>query len=134
MANEKALTQKQEAFCLAYMETGNASEAYRRAYNSGGMSAPSINRKAKELLDNGKIAARITELRKPAIAKANITLEGHLEDLKRLRNAAVQDKKWAAAVQAEVARGRAAGLYSENGGGANDGLLTLENDPFANAS
>ncbi|SQE31532.1 Terminase small subunit [Mannheimia haemolytica] len=26
------LTPKQEAFCLAYIETGNASEAYRQAY------------------------------------------------------------------------------------------------------
>ena len=28
------LTQKQENFCLAYIETGNASEAYRKAYNA----------------------------------------------------------------------------------------------------
>ena len=28
-----ALTQKQEAFALAYVETGNAAEAYRRAYD-----------------------------------------------------------------------------------------------------
>ena len=32
MADNK-LTPKQEAFILAYLETGNASEAYRRAYN-----------------------------------------------------------------------------------------------------
>ena len=30
------LTQKQENFCLAYIETGNASEAYRKAYNATG--------------------------------------------------------------------------------------------------
>ena len=35
MANK--LTAKQHAFCLAYLETGNATEAYRRAYNAGGM-------------------------------------------------------------------------------------------------
>ncbi|TIS17849.1 MAG: hypothetical protein E5X10_01890, partial [Mesorhizobium sp.] len=29
------LTQKQEAFCLAYVETGNASEAYRRSCDVG---------------------------------------------------------------------------------------------------
>ena len=32
-----SLTPKQEAFCLAYMETGNASEAYRRAYDADNM-------------------------------------------------------------------------------------------------
>lgn len=28
-----SLTQRQEAFCLAFIKTGNASEAYRRAYS-----------------------------------------------------------------------------------------------------
>jgi phage terminase small subunit len=41
-----ALTVKQENFCLAYMETGNASEAYRRAYNAGKMKPAVINVKA----------------------------------------------------------------------------------------
>lgn len=56
------LTPKQEAFCLAYIETGNASEAYRRSYDVSKMKPASINRKAKELMDNGRIAARISEL------------------------------------------------------------------------
>ena len=77
-----ALTPKQEAFCFGYLETGNASEAYRRAYDAAGMKAPTINRKAKELLDNGKIAARLAELRKPAADAAQVTLEGHLKDRK----------------------------------------------------
>ena len=57
------MTPKQEAFCLAYVETGNASEAYRRAYDAARMKPGTVNRKAKELLDNGKIAARVDELR-----------------------------------------------------------------------
>lgn len=56
------LTPKQEAFCLSYIETGNASEAYRRSYDVSKMKPASINRKAKELMDNGRIAARISEL------------------------------------------------------------------------
>ena len=57
------LTVKQEAFCRAYIETGNASEAYRRAYDTSGMNANSVNRKAKELVDNVKITARVNELK-----------------------------------------------------------------------
>ncbi|MHB1934826.1 MAG: terminase small subunit [Leptospirillum sp.] len=57
------LTPKQEAFVLAYIETGNASEAYRRAYDAGKMLPGTINRKAFELLENGKVTARIAELR-----------------------------------------------------------------------
>lgn len=107
------LTPKQEAFCLAYIETGNASEAYRRSYDAANMSESSINRKAKELLDNGKIAARIQELRAPAVKAAQVTLEEHLNDLKRLRDAAEQDQKYGPAISAEIARGKASGLYVE---------------------
>src|SRR5262249_20013414 len=56
------LTAKQEAFILAYLETGNASEAYRRAYNASGMNAATINREAHSLLEHPKVAPRIREL------------------------------------------------------------------------
>ena len=39
---ELKLTAKQEAFARAYVETGNASEAYRRAYNAENMKQESI--------------------------------------------------------------------------------------------
>lgn len=108
-----ALTPKQEKFCLGYIETGNASEAYRRAYSAGKMKEATIWRRAKELLDNGKVAARIAELQAPVAAKAQVTLESHLSDLKRLRDMAEADQKWQAAIAAEVNRGKAAGLYTE---------------------
>ena len=57
------MTPKQEKFCLLYVELGNASEAYRLSYAARGMSTASVNRKAKELLDNGKIAARLDQIR-----------------------------------------------------------------------
>lgn len=107
------LTQKQEAFCLAYIETGNASESYRRAYNAGGMAPATINRKAKEVLDNGKIAARLVQLRAPAVEAAGVTMEGHLNRLAALGRAAEAEGKFSAAVTAEIARGKASGLYVE---------------------
>lgn len=48
------LTPKQEAFAQRFVETGNASEAYRQAYNAEAMKAETVHRKAKELMDNGK--------------------------------------------------------------------------------
>lgn len=54
------LTSKQQAFVAAYLETGNASDAYRTAYDAAGMSPASINREASALLDHPKVAARIT--------------------------------------------------------------------------
>ena len=108
-----SLTPKQEAFCLAYLETGNASEAYRRAYDAENMKPESINRKAKDVIDNVKIAARVAELRKPALVKAQMTLEGHLADLQMLRDKALQADQFSAAISAEIARGKASGVHVE---------------------
>lgn len=44
------LTLKQEKFCNYYLECGNASEAYRRAYSCDKMKSEIINIKACELL------------------------------------------------------------------------------------
>jgi phage terminase small subunit len=108
------LTAKQEAFALCYVETGNATEAYRRCYDTTTSNEATLNRKAKEVLDNGKVAARIAELRKPAAEAAQITLIQHLEDLKRLRDMAESQGKFGPAIHAEVSRGKASGLYTEH--------------------
>lgn len=109
-----ALTAKQEAFCLALLESGNAKEAYRKAYPASSSWLDStVYEKACRLRKNAKIMARMEQLRKPAIEAAQMTLEGHLNDLKRLRDKAEDEGKYTAAVQAEVSRGKAAGLYVE---------------------
>lgn len=72
MAN---LTPKQEKFCIEYLKSGNASEAYRLSYNAKKMSEQVINNEAKKLVDNHKIAVRLEELRKPVIQKTQLTLE-----------------------------------------------------------
>lgn len=107
------LTQKQENFCLAYIETGNASEAYRRAYNADGMKPETVNNKAHVLLKKGEIKARLEELRCPATKSAQVTLERHLSKLEELRELAKEEGKYGPAIQAEIARGKAAGLYVE---------------------
>jgi len=50
------LTPKQERFWIEYLATGNASEAYRRAYNTAGMDDRTIQKRAGELLAHGVIA------------------------------------------------------------------------------
>jgi hypothetical protein len=105
------LTPKQERFVLVYLECGNASEGYRRAYDASRMKPESIHRCAKDLLVNPKIASRIEELRRPAAEEARVTLAQHLADLKTIRDAALEAGAYGAAAQAEHHRGRAAGLY-----------------------
>lgn len=107
------LTAKQEAFCLAYLETGNASEGYRQAYKTDRMKPLTINKRASELLARGDIAGRLDELREPVRARAQLTLESHLQRLKDLSEAAERKGQFAAAIAAETNRGKAAGLYVE---------------------
>lgn len=58
------LTEKQEKFCQYYLDTdGNASEAYRMAYDTSNMQPDTVWSTASRLLDNYKVAARINEIR-----------------------------------------------------------------------
>ncbi|MEY0837352.1 terminase small subunit [Providencia alcalifaciens] len=106
------LTTKQENFCLAYIETGNASEAYRTAYNASKMKPESINRKAKELLDNGKITARVSELQQDVRTKHDITVMKLLEELEaaRLKALNADTPQASAAVAATMGKARLTGL------------------------
>ncbi|BCX88506.1 phage terminase small subunit [Methylomarinovum tepidoasis] len=57
------LTPKQERFCLEYVKTGNASEAYRCAYDADRMKPEAVHVAACRLLEKAKVALRIDELR-----------------------------------------------------------------------
>ena len=107
-----ALTPKQENFCLAYLETGNASEAYRRAYDADGMTPESVNRKAKEVVDNVKIAARLEELREPVMKRHNVTVDSLIAELEEARRAALSAEtvQSAAAVGATMGKAKLCGL------------------------
>lgn len=61
---ERRLTEKQERFCQYYLDTdGNASEAYRMAYDTSNMQPETVWSNASRLMDNSKVLARISEIR-----------------------------------------------------------------------
>ena len=105
-----ALTPKQESFCLAYMETGNASEAYRRAYSAENMKPETVNKRASELLDNGEVAGRLAELRAPIIARAQLTVEDLLAELEEARRLAIDTEAPAPAVSATMGKAKLLGF------------------------
>lgn len=105
-----ALTPKQDNFCLAYLETGNASEAYRRAYDAENMNAQTVYKRASELLDNGEITARLEVLRAPIIAKAQITVEDLLAELEEARALAMSIEAPAPAVSATMGKAKLLGM------------------------
>ena len=67
------LTPKQMLFCNAYVETGNASEAYRRAYVTDSMKAETIKVKASQMLDKDNIRITIEQLQSALQKRSDIT-------------------------------------------------------------
>ena len=102
-----ALTPKQEAFALAYVETGNASEAYRRAYNAGNMKPAVIAVKASELLAHGNVSVRVKELQAAALDEHKITMSDILRELEEARVVALQQEKPQAAAMVAASMGKA---------------------------
>lgn len=80
MAN---LTPKQEAFAFAYVETGNASEAYRRAYDVSPDCKPeTVWNDAYKLRCNPEVAARVKALQDELNSEGMVTLQSVTQDLK----------------------------------------------------
>ena len=106
------LTPKQEAFVRAYIETSNASEAYRRAYDSSKMKPESVNESASRLLADVKITARLAELREPIMQRHNVTVDILVFELEEARQAALsaETPQSSAAVAATMGKAKLCGL------------------------
>ena len=79
-----SLTPKQEAFVHAYIETGNASEAYRRAYNAADMSQDAVKVEASRLLDHPYVALTIDSLQAEHRKRHEITVDRILAELGKI--------------------------------------------------
>lgn len=98
-----ALTPKQEAFCLAYVQTGNASEAYRRSYNVAEETKPeTIWSEASRLVADPKVSARIMELQERAREIALVSVGSLTDELEKARSHAMADPKGAAAAVSAI--------------------------------
>ena len=76
------LSIKQENFCNYYIECGNASEAYRRAYpSSENWADKTVWERASVLLKNNKVLARVEELQKELKDRSDVTKDRILQEL-----------------------------------------------------
>ncbi len=87
----KKLTPKQRKFAEEYVNTGNGSEAYRRAYDvKPNTTVESIAVRANELLNNSNILVIIDELQKQQAKQFEITMsdvaKGYLEIIQAWRS------------------------------------------------
>ena len=101
------MTPKQEAFVREYLIDLNATQAAIRA----GYSERTAGSVGNENLKKPEIAAAIAAAQQKVAEKAEMTVDQHMTDLKRIRDAAFNEGKFSAAASAEIARGKVAGFY-----------------------
>ncbi|MBA6142354.1 terminase small subunit [Pseudomonas juntendi] len=107
---KRRFTDKMELFCLAYVETGNASESYRRSYNTSNMADKTAQREGYNLLQNPLVQARIEELRIKVMERHEITVDTLLAELEEARLLGKETGKASAMVTASMGKAKLLGL------------------------
>jgi hypothetical protein len=100
MTNIK-LTAKQEAFAQAIADGLGQADAYRMAYDTEGMADSTIYPKASRMLNEGKIRARVDELKAMVVEKQLWTREMSVKGLIQAYRIA-QDAKTSTGMTAAV--------------------------------
>ena len=115
MGLPKKLTEQQIKFANLLISEQGRKTATACAIEAG--YAKDSARQAASKLQNPKlfplVVQYIGELREEWQKQFEVTFGNHIAELAKLRNEARDKKAWSAAVNAEVARGKAAGLYIE---------------------
>lgn len=120
------LTAKREAFCLAYMESGNQSEAYRIAFDAENMKAETVHKRASELMANGEVKGRIAELQARAAERALVTVQSLTQELEEARALALQEGQPSAAVSASMGKAKLHGLLTDKQQTEHTGTIVTE--------
>lgn len=76
---------------MKYHECGNASEAYRYAYNASKMTPAAVHAEVNKLLKNPEITLRLEELQAEDRKKSEITRERLLEELSCIIDSKITD-------------------------------------------
>lgn len=110
--NEFGVTEQQEKFCRVFIETGNASEAYRQAYNAKNMGANTIAARASEMLNKSNITVRLQQLREVHQKRHNVTVDSLVAELEEIKNVALsaETPQSSAAVAAVLGKAKLMGL------------------------
>ena len=115
MGVPKRLTEMQMKFAHEIVTNEGRKNGFECAKDAG-YAEDSARVRASEL-QNPKlfplVVQYIGELRSEYQKKYAVTFEGHISELGKIRQDALAKGAWSAAVNAEVARGKAAGLYVE---------------------
>lgn len=108
-----ALTAKQEAFAQAVVSGMSQADAFRAAYNHGGMADKTIREKASRIMADPKISGRVHELRAPVVQKVQYGLEQAMLEAQDAYNVAKEKCNGGAMVAAATLRAKLNGLLIE---------------------
>jgi hypothetical protein len=107
----KGLTEKQEKFCRIYAtEDVTRTEAAKMAGFGDGTASWAASRFLNGR-DYPHVLARVGEIKEELARKYEVTFDGHIRQLARIRDMALEKGNYTAAHAAEKSRGQAAGLY-----------------------
>jgi len=96
---------------MAFVETSNASEAYRAAYNVRPKTAPkTVWADSSQLLAHPEVAQRIAEIRAELAERKMVTLEALTEELDEAREMAVRMEQSTAMTAATMGKAKLNGL------------------------
>lgn len=110
--NEFGVTEQEEKFSRAFVETGNASEAYRQSYKSDKMSVNALGVEASRMLDRPRVALRISQLREKHAKRHNVTVDSLVAELEEIKKIALsaETPQSSAAVAAVMGKAKLTGL------------------------
>ena len=108
---DKPLTRRQEKF-VREIVSGDGLITQREAATRAGYPASSAHTRSSELVRLPHVQKAIQEYRAELDAQYSVTYKRSERDLLKIRNAAMDASAFSASVQAEIARGKLAGLYT----------------------
>ena len=115
MGLPKRLTEMQKRFAeLLVYGTEDGPVTKSEAAIMAGYSKDRARREASELTNpkySPLVVQYIGELKEEKLKKFEVTYDGHVAELGKIRERALRKGAWSAAVNAETNRGKAAGLY-----------------------
>lgn len=119
-----SLTAQQLGFVNELLAGKTGADAYRAAYDTSNMQDTTVWVEASRLRHDPKVSLWLSAARKAHLGQAALTLDSHVRELERLKEAALESGNHGAAIQAEQLRGKACGFYKEQ-------LEVTHHDPIA---
>jgi hypothetical protein len=113
MPGQKQLTPNEAKFAASYLETGNASLAYRLHYKTDTMAETTVNREAHTVLHRPKVQAEIKRLQAAVHKKTTTTIADLVAEQDQAMQLALETRNATAFASASMNKAKLLGLLVE---------------------